>query len=352
MVACLFLIFSGARTWADQITLKNGDRLSGAIIKSDGKTLILKTDYADEITLNWSAVDAVTSSGPVNVALAGGQTVRGTLSGIEGREEIDTGASGKTPISLDSVRAIRSDAEQAIFDVEQRQLLHPRLSDFWSSFFDAGLNLTRGNADNLSVALQGSAVREAPKNKFILHGEYVTAKSTAAGITSTTANASRGNLRDEISLTDHVFVFASSDFEHNPIQLLDFRYVLGAGAGYHFIKTMKTTFDLFAGGSYKHDVFSTGLTVKSAQALVGEEFDYKLNDRAGLTERMTFYPNLSQAGQYYLTLDSTATTRVYRRISWQVTFSDRYLTNPVPGTQKNDLLLTTGLRITLGKSTF
>ena len=350
MVLGIFLLLSAASTLADQITLKNGDRLSGAIVKSDEKTLILKTDYAGDVTLQWSAVNAVTSAEPVHVALAGGQTVHGIVSGAAGREEIDMGASGKTSASLDAILAIRSDDEQAVFEVEQRRLLHPRLADFWSSFFDAGISLTRGNADNLSVALQGSAVREAPKNKFSAHGEYVTAKSTAAGVTSTTANATRGSLRDDKTLTEHFFVFASSDLEHNPIQLLNFRYVLDGGAGYHAVKTMTTTFDLFGGGSYKQDQFSTGTIVKSGQALAGEELDYKLNDRASLIERMTFYPNLSQRGQYFMTFDSTAATKLYRWISWQVTFSDRYLTNPVSGTKKNDLLLTTGLRMSFGKA--
>jgi hypothetical protein len=150
--------------------------------------------------------------------------------------------------------------------------------------------------------------------------------------------------------TKTIYEIASTDFEHNPIQLLNFRYIFNAGTGYHVIKSMNTTFDLFAGGSYKQDQFSTGLIVKSAQALVGDELDYKLNNRAGISERMTFYPNLSQRGEYFVTLDTTATTKLYKWISWQLTFSDRYLTNPVPGTQKNDLLLTTGLRMTFGKA--
>jgi putative salt-induced outer membrane protein YdiY len=344
----LFLGVASAR--ADQVTLKNGDRLSGAIVKADGKTLLLKTDYAGDLTLKWSAVDAFTSTQPVHVDLAGGQTVRGTVTGAAGREEIDTEASGKRSESLEAIAAIRNDAEETAYEANQRRLSEPHLTDFWSSFFDAGISLTRGNADNLSVAVQGKAIREAPRNKFTVHGAYVVAKSTAAGVTSTTANEALSELRDDISLTDHFFVFGSSDFEHNPIQLLNFRYVLDAGAGYHVIKSMSTTFDLFGGGSYKQDQFSTGLIVKSPQALVGDELDYKLNDRAGLSERLTFYPDLSHRGEYFVTLDTTATTKLYKWISWQVTFSDRYLTNPVPGTLKNDLLLTTGLRLTFGKA--
>ena len=34
---------------ADQVSLKNGDRLSGTIIKYDGENLILKSEFAGEV---------------------------------------------------------------------------------------------------------------------------------------------------------------------------------------------------------------------------------------------------------------------------------------------------------------
>ena len=37
--------------FADQITLKNGDRLTGTVVKSDGKELVLHTDAAGDVTL-------------------------------------------------------------------------------------------------------------------------------------------------------------------------------------------------------------------------------------------------------------------------------------------------------------
>jgi len=37
--------------FADQVILKNGDRLSGTIVKSDDKNLVLKADYAGEVTI-------------------------------------------------------------------------------------------------------------------------------------------------------------------------------------------------------------------------------------------------------------------------------------------------------------
>ncbi len=44
------LCFFAGSVMADQVTLKNGDRLTGTIVKSNGKTLLIKTEFAGEVT--------------------------------------------------------------------------------------------------------------------------------------------------------------------------------------------------------------------------------------------------------------------------------------------------------------
>ena len=124
--------------------------------------------------------------------------------------------------------------------------------------------------------------------------------------------------------------------------------MLGGGPGYHAIKTERTAFDLFAGGSFNKENFSTGLRRKSGEVLFGEDLTHKFSSRASLKERMTFFPNLSESGEYRITFDSSVVTQLSRAIGWQITLSDRYLSNPVPGAKKNDLLLTTGVRLIFG----
>ena len=40
---------------ADQVTLKNGDRLTGAVLKSDAKALTLKSEFAGTVAIDWNA---------------------------------------------------------------------------------------------------------------------------------------------------------------------------------------------------------------------------------------------------------------------------------------------------------
>ena len=47
---------------ADQVVLKNGDIITGTVIKKDGDKLTLKSEFLGEVTMPWSAVKS-TSAG-------------------------------------------------------------------------------------------------------------------------------------------------------------------------------------------------------------------------------------------------------------------------------------------------
>ncbi len=61
LIALIVLVGLTSAAFADQITLKNGDRLTGTVVKSDGKTLVLHTDFAGDITLQFAAITQITT---------------------------------------------------------------------------------------------------------------------------------------------------------------------------------------------------------------------------------------------------------------------------------------------------
>ena len=65
----------------DTILFQNGDRLTGTITKSDGKQLVIKTDYAGDVTVKFDAIESLSSTGDLNVTL-GGKTAVGPGSGV------------------------------------------------------------------------------------------------------------------------------------------------------------------------------------------------------------------------------------------------------------------------------
>src|SRR5580765_6710610 len=65
---------------ADQVVLANGDTITGAIVKKDGATLTIKSEFLGVVTMPWSAVKSVRSDSELNVVLPAGQTAKGKLS--------------------------------------------------------------------------------------------------------------------------------------------------------------------------------------------------------------------------------------------------------------------------------
>ncbi|HZS07404.1 MAG TPA: DUF481 domain-containing protein [Blastocatellia bacterium] len=334
---------------ADQITLKNGDRLSGKIVRTDGKTLTIKTDLAGLVTVPWDAIEGITSDQPLHLMLKDGQTVVGTVAGTEGKFEIRTADAGTVTVSKDAVRLLRSGEDQAAYQAEADRLRNPRLLDLWSGAVDAGLSLTRGNADTATFTLGMNAARTTPRDRIGIYATALYAKNNVSGESLTTANAIRGGVRYDFNLTNRTFAFGFGDLEFDEFQKLDLRMVLGGGLGFHALKKERTVLDLFGGGSLNKEYFSTGLKRTSGEVLAGEELTHRLSDRVLLKQRAVFFPNLTETGEYRLTFDASAVTSLSKLLGWHVTFSDRYLSNPVLGARKNDLLLTTGIRLTFAK---
>ena len=53
MVLFLFGILFAGVAHADEVTLKNGDRLTGTIVRSDAKVLMIKSDFAGDVSIQW-----------------------------------------------------------------------------------------------------------------------------------------------------------------------------------------------------------------------------------------------------------------------------------------------------------
>jgi len=123
--------------------------------------------------------------------------------------------------------------------------------------------------------------------------------------------------------------------------------VLGGGLGYQVWIREASRLGVVGGGAWNREKFSPaaapGFTRNSAEAYWGDDFNHKLNARLNLTQTFRMFNNLSNGGEYRVNFDIGATTQLTRWLNWNVSLSDRYLSNPVAGRKNNDLLYTTGV---------
>ena len=354
-VALIVFLGLSSAVFADQITLKNGDHLTGTIVKSDGKTLVLHTEFAGDVTLQFAAITQITTDQPLHVALKNGQTVVGAISTSDGKLEVapKSGAPVETP--KDSVVAIRNDADQLAYE----KSLHPGLLQGWNAGANVGFSLTRGNCQTENLALAFTAARATKTDKLSLYTNAVYGTNQLA-VPSTTANTEAGGIRYDRNINPRTFAFVGADFMSNALQTLNLRSVGSVGLGYHAIKNDRTTLDFLAGGNFTDENYTETVSVAATSTTpaftytrklvhnfgaltLGEELTHKLGKSTVLTEKLYFYPDLTQTGNYRGTFDLGLVTKISKWLGWQNQFGDIYVSNPPGSARKNDIVLTTGL---------
>lgn len=316
--------------FADQLVMKNGDRYSGHLESVEAGKVKFVADYAGAISVPWDAVQTLRSRETFVVRLKSG--------GIE------SAPADRVMAMRGQIEAVRSTAEQD----RVRQAVERAAMPVWVGHTDLGLSLSRGNAETSTLSASVNTARSTKRDKLAFYGASLYSRAVRAGQRLTAANLRRGGVRYDLNLNRKQFAFVSGDLDHNPVQRLQLRSVAGAGFGQHLVQTKLNTFDLFAGGTLNREEFTTGVERVAAEALVSEASTHKLNHTFSLSQKFAMYPNLTETGQYRMTFDSSAVTSIMRWLSWQVTVSNRYISNPPPGTRPNDLLLTTGFRVNFG----
>jgi putative salt-induced outer membrane protein YdiY len=340
----------GGLLMADQISLKNGDRITGKIVKSDAKTLVLKTDYAGEVSIDRSQVVSLTTEDPLHVQLKDRTVVGQVAPSAEGTVEIKSGGGEAVRAPLTEVLALRTAGEQRAWEREQERINNPKLNDFWSGFITLGLAGSAGNAKTSSIATSASASRQAGKNKMGLYFNQVYASQSNVEPSGATANRISGGYRIDRDVNGKMFVFGTSDFDYDKFLDLDLRSVLGGGLGYHIWKSSNGFWDFNAGGVHNREKFGTGLVRNSGEVLLGEESAHKVFRSVKLYQKLILYPNLTNTGEYRMNFDGGASMPVFKWLEWNIGFSDRYLSNPIFGKKSNDLLYTTGIRFSFDQT--
>ena len=145
------------------------------------------------------------------------------------------------------------------------------------------------------------------------------------------------------------FAFLFAHFEADELRELDLRKVFGAGIGRCVAATDRTRFDVFTGASFLQESFANHPQRRAGELLFGQMSSFSPTDRIEISETAALFPNLTDTGEHRWTMESTAAVGLNHWLAWEITFTDTYISNPpfyVPG---NNLQLSTGFRLRLGK---
>src|SRR5262245_7186645 len=224
----LWIIFflCSVQAWAGEIVLKNGDRLTGKILRMDQSSMVFESDLIGKVTVPWNAVVKIDSDTPVYVSFSDKEVVKGRLSMIDGKIQVITKESPSPDYAKGAVRAIRSEEEQRAF-LSRPKTRQPGMFDQWGGSLDTAISITRGNADTKTFNIGVRAAKITPEKNIRLYVTTVFSDSSTGGQTTHFAEAIRGGTRYEVNVSKRLFTFGFTDFEHDQFQGLKSRLVGG-----------------------------------------------------------------------------------------------------------------------------
>ncbi len=228
---------------ADEILLKNGDKISGEILSKTDQAVLMKTSFAGEISISWDAVSKLTSDTPITVQLDDESMLKGKLiSSDDGTIRLSADNLFKTdPIPLNKIAAINPPAIEPI-------------KTKYTGIANVGAYRTTGNTDNQAVHMDAEMVARRETDRLTVGAAYNQAETN--GVQS--AKNSLFYAKYDLFINDKWYGYGNTLFEKDRFQDLKLRSVVGGGLGYQFWETDISALSLEAGPSYANEDYYTG----------------------------------------------------------------------------------------------
>jgi hypothetical protein len=329
--------------------MKNGDQVTGSIIKKDAATLTIKTVNFGTVTLSWDQIVSVKADAPLTVVLPNDKSVQGTITTSGDKIVINETGTTDTVAPKDIVALRNADEQKAYL-----KLLKPGLFELWLITGNIAFAGTSGNSTSRTFTIPINLVRATRNDKLTLYFSYVNGQATVNGVSAETANAIRGGWSYSHNLAPKIFANVFNDYTHDVFQNLNLRGVLGGGLGWHAWKKDKGFIDLVGGADFNHSSYmastaAPAYTQNAAEAFFGDDLGYKLGKKFALTQSYRLFENLSQTGNERQTFNLGFSAVVAKYLTWNASAIDQYISDPAPGRKKNDFLYSTGLGFTISR---
>ncbi|MFJ3369245.1 DUF481 domain-containing protein [Pseudomonas sp. NPDC086251] len=271
---CLAVLSASTPLLADTVWLKNGDKLSGKITLFDGGKLLIQTEYAGAVPIDWKQVKTLESDQELLVKQDAytGEKAKALHAADDGKVTLANGEAPKT-VELASIQ----------------QILKPKpvVEDLvWKGNIDAALDYQRAEKDTDDYDIDFKTTARHGRWRHIAEGEYN--REFQDDVVTT------DNWRAEYSLdrflTEKWFWQGRVVYKRDKVEDLSRQRTVGTGPGYQFWDNELGAFSLgslinrtdyeFSDGS-KENFYSVAMKWDYNRYLIGKKVEFFTNGEVG-----------------------------------------------------------------------
>ena len=318
LAVCLFITCLTAiplPVQAAVVVLKNGDRITGRIVKMEDKRLEIDVSFSDIIKIKWDDVQSITSERPMSVKLYGEVDIPEDAGERRLDRLIVSTIGDGGAIRLEDVRAINF------------------AENDYRGYIGAGGSQTSGNSQTEALNISGNLTYRRLEHRYYLDGKYNRAQADGED----TANNAAFNVRYDYFLTRRVYVGGFDLAETDQFQNLTVRNTGGLLLGYDILDREHHNLTIAAGPAAVYQDFTTdpSTITPSATGLMRYEFMFR-GDDVVIFHKSQVFKDLGHGSATRANADQGL--RVKLTNNWRINFEYdlRYNSLPVTGKQTVD----------------
>jgi putative salt-induced outer membrane protein YdiY len=281
VVITIFYLISLQNLSADEVHLKNGDRISGKVINEDEKVV-----------------------------------------------EIETDAVGLISIRKVFVARIITDEEIEVVKTKQKK------DKLWERNVSLGYNKSSGNTQSNQLSMRLYANRKTERDEFTLKGDSFYSSSNK----KMDAQRYSGMVRYAFSFWEKKWYnFYKFEGDHDRFANINYRLIPSIGLGYWFSDEPDWRFMTEIAVGLEHTAFRDSAEDSDEPVLIPRAFfEKELFGKSRIKQELSLYPSLSDASEYRLHSETIFINPINEKFSLQFSLIDDYNSNPAKDTKKND----------------
>jgi len=288
VIFVFLFLFIQSYLFADEIYLKNGDRISGNINSETEESVTIETEAIESITINRAFVDNVVRSGEIE----------------------------ETPFE-------------------------PKEDKLWQSEIAVGYSKANGNTQSNQFSLRSKSNRKTDHDEFTLKGNVHYSSSNK----KMDSQKWYGMGRYAFSFWDRKWYnFYKLEGDHDRFANIDYRVIPSTGIGYWLSDEpdWKAMVEMAIG--FEHTNFRDASKSSNEAVLVPRGFlEKKFIGGLSLSQDIVLYLSLEDTGKYRLHSETVLTNPINDHLSWKISFIDDLNSDPTGSAKKNDYRLISSL---------
>jgi Protein of unknown function, DUF481 len=347
----------------DVVIFKNGDQLTGTLVRGEGNNVIFKSDIVGEVTISMDKVKELHSNGSFAVLRKDEKITRtsrqpGNITFADDNVTV-THPNGTPETVADKNLAFIIDSA-----TYNKEIDNPGIWYGWNGSITGGATVLQSTSFGQTFTVGVSLIRAIPTVSFLPPRTRTTFDlvETYGKLTQPTVPQTNPPTPDAVAkthifhtdfehdkyFTSRMYILGGFQLDHNFSQGLDFGQIYGVGVGWTAIKDAKQELDLKTDIHYQRQNFTPPTPNEDLiGSSFGEAYTRTLPGKMLFAQSGTFIQSWNNTNAWSAVAAAGLALPVYHRFSLSLNILNNYLNNPAIGFKNNSFQFVSGITYTL-----